>query len=80
MRELTTCWHDRGQEKGISIELGAGKFLAGRRVFVTGATGFLGSWMVGENCVNGAFVVGDPRPAKPASHVVGTKDRDLTSR
>ena len=45
-------------------------FWHGRRVFITGCTGFLGSWMTAELLSRGAAVIGLVRVAEPESQLV----------
>lgn len=47
-----------------------GPFWQGRRVFITGCTGFLGSWMTAELLSRGAAVFGLVRVAEPESQLV----------
>lgn len=49
-------------------------FWSGRRVFVTGATGLLGSWLVKDLLARGAFVVVLVRDADPQSELYRSGD------
>ena len=47
-------------------------FWRGRRVFITGCTGFLGSWLTAALLERGAAVVGLIRMKEPESQLIRT--------
>lgn len=54
-------------------------FWSGKRVFVTGATGLVGSWLVKELLKSGAFVVALVRDADPQSEFYRSGDYQRTA-
>lgn len=56
----------------MSREIEHEKFWLGRRVFITGCTGFLGSWLTAALLERGAAVVGLIRAREPDSQLVRT--------
>ena len=58
------------------MTLAAGSGWANRPVFVTGATGLLGSWLVRELQARGALVVALVRDRVPQSHLWSARDLD----
>jgi len=54
----------------LSSDAGEADFWRGRRVFITGCTGFLGSWLTAALLERGASVVGLVREREPESQLV----------
>ncbi|MBN1562515.1 MAG: GDP-mannose 4,6-dehydratase [Anaerolineae bacterium] len=62
--------------EGVVVE---NSFWQGRRVFVTGATGMVGTWLVKELLATGAFVVTLIRDADPQSELFRSEDYRRTT-
>jgi CDP-glucose 4,6-dehydratase len=57
-----------------ATSFGSGGFWQSRRVFVTGATGLVGSWLIKELLAQGASVVALVRDADPQSELLRSND------